>query len=301
MRNFKYSTTNILTYANLPAKPTCYTCYANNYCDSNHVRSNYSNKQHTRNALSCRLHFSNPFGCLLATLGKRKKKLEENYVKHSKDLIAFVFSEWVDSSSDLQDNELFLNACEHLREGYYGLWVAWFGKKGKGGYKDLSLKCDQLIENLRKRIADKIQEEVATAFSYTFQGSQFNYLKDDIYDHIQYKAQKGNDLFHFEIENKENLAFIVSIQNNTKGYLRNAHYLEMASQKEIKKVKEILNSILSNSELNDLMRDWVSTAKERNEKLEQFRKGLKSIVNASKYELFEGIEGKCNKCRAWKP
>jgi hypothetical protein len=232
--------------------------------------------------------------------GEKKRKLEEQYIQHSNALVNLVFEKWLASSDGLEDNPLFLNACEHLDSGYHDLWAAWFGDKG---YKQLSSDCDQLLENLKKQIENKIEGEIATEFSYVFQGNQFEVLVTDVYDYVQRKIETGHDLFHFEIETKENQSFIVSRRNDMKDYYRDFRYLAMSSRSDLEKVKLILNSILANSELVDMMRYWRLTAIERNKKLEQFREGLKYVISTARYG-FKGIDGKCSGkygCKDWKP
>lgn len=301
--NFKYSPMNTVAYARLLAKLTCHTYSSNNPCVRNYVRSNCLGGKYTRESPSCGLYLSNPFGRLLAVLGERKKKLEDQYIRHSNDLVELVFKKWQDSTCDLVDNDLFPNACEHLDSGYHDLWDAWFSElEKKEGYKALSLQCDKQKESIRKDLGNKIKDAITGKFQYVLNVDQLNFLVDDIYNSIGLKARTGQDPpFYFEVQIRENLpASIVSLWKENKSYYRAFHYLENSSGSNFREITKILNSMLSNAKFNDAMNSLELKKAETAKKLEQFRDGLKSIISTATYE-FKGIEGKCRRCKDWKP
>jgi hypothetical protein len=305
-----------MDYASLLAKLTRYTYSFNNSRISDYVYADCFMGKYGWQLSSRRLYLSNPFSRLLGVLGERKKKLEDQYTKHSNDVLS-VFRKWIrlfsidfqdeilkqgDSIKTLPDLEMwepFSWACEHLEDKYHATWEAWFGKeKGKEGYKALIAQCENQKDGIRKQIEDKIKDEIGVKYSYTFEDDKLNWLVTDIYDDIEHKVVTGNNLFRFEVERGGNVPpFIVSVRAGSISYHR-LHYIDAGS--DLEAMVDTLNSILNDAKLSEAMKSLELLKAERGKKLEQFITGIKSIIIAATYE-FKGVEGKCRVCRDWKP
>lgn len=250
------------------------------------------------------VHLGRSIAFFIGERRKDKRRLEAQYLKHSNDLAELVFKIWQCSPWDLVDNDLFPNACEHLECGYPDLWRVWSDKEN--GYKALSLQCDNQKESIRKNIEGKLKDEIEVKCSYTFKSDQLSWLVVDIYDYIEYKVTIGRDRFYFEVEIKENRPpSIVSLLKEAgyPPYYRHFHYLENSSESNLKKIAEILNSLLTDVKLNDAVKNLEWKKAETAKKLKQFRDGLKSIISTAEYG-FKGIDGECNGnhgCKDWKP
>lgn len=291
-----------LCYANLPAELTDYTYSFNNSRFCNCIRSYSLNRKHAWEPPSCRLYLRHSLVRFLGALQGRKKKLEEQYMQHSNDLVN-VFKEWQDSKWDLVDNDLFRSACEHLDSGYHDLWDAWFSEeKGKEGYKALSVKCDTLRSSIGTIIADKIKDALKNKLpSVQLTEKTMSLLIRDIRDHVYHKTEHGYSLFYFDAEylHEPKLYKLVTMRNKN-SYYQGDYDLKSSSDVNINAIVEILNSILNEAEITKEIKSLRSLEQDMQKRLIQFRAGLQLIINTVKYE-FKGVAGKCHICKNWKP
>lgn len=298
--SFKYSPMNTFDYANLLAKLAGYTYSLNSYNVHNPIRSNSLNRKYAWKPPSCRLYLRHSLVRFLGALEGRKKKLEEQYLKHSNDLIELVFKKWQDSTWDLVDNDLFPNACEHLESGYPDLWCVWSDKEN--GYKALSAKCDTLLSSIHIIIADKIQDSLMKKLpSVQLTERTMSLLVADVTDYVYRKTEDGYSLFYFDVEylHEPKLYKLITMRNEN-SYYRGDYDLKSPSNVDIRDVVEILSSILDDAKIVEEIKSLRTKEEERGKMLAQFRVGLKSLVKTSSYE-FKGIEGKCRICKGWKP
>ena len=309
----------MLKRADLLTRLARYPHSCSNPCIRNHDFSNSQMGKYSWQLPSRRFYLSNPFGRLLGILGERKKKLEDQYTRHSKTILS-VFEEWIGlfstnwftearrhesgrkSLEDLEKWEPFSWACEHLDDGYRDVWETWFGKeKGKEGYKVLTAQYDEQIRNIKKSIGDKIENALMPYEQ--FKDDYVTQLIQLIYEYIRSRVDEGHDTYYFGIETMESrMPFISSFRlpKESKTVSYKFGNLTASSESELTKTVDTLNSVLGDTELNDAMKNIKLLGIERNKKQEQFITGVKSIITTATYAL-KNVEGKCRICRDWKP
>jgi hypothetical protein len=285
-----------LGYANLPAKRTDYAYSFNNSGFHNFIRSDSLNRKYSWELLSCRLYLRHSVICFLGVFQQRKKKLEDQYLEHSRDLVELVFKEWLNREWDLVTNELFPEACEHLRSGYPSVLELW------EKFKELSKECETLRSRIRVKIEKKIKDLILNKLPDVKLGERtLSLLVTDVKDYVDRKIEDGYPLFYFDTEylTEPKLYKLVTMRKEG-DYYRNDYNVQISSKADIKSIVKILSSVLEDAEIKEKIQLLRAKIRDERTTLEHFRKELKSIINTFRFE-FKGIKGKCRICIDWKP
>ena len=296
-KGFKQLAINKVNYANLSAKLAfmAYRCLA--YYGADCISASVSMGKYPWQSFSCRFYSGNLSSGILGLLRNRKKKLEKQYIKHSEDIVKHILKKWAESLLDVQ-HDLFPLAIQHLKDKYPEVWNAWFSEEnGKEGYKVLR---GRLKQGIVTQVRDKIKDELAKYDK--FADDEVSRIVNYINDGIRRKVGSENFSHQFLTKQRTNKTYYVEYLKKEGSSQENIPFsnLNSYSKESIEETTKLLNAILVDVGLIREMENLRIAEVVLNKRLEEFRVGLGIIVSDVEFG-FEGIKGKCDKCRSWKP